>query len=147
MNMSSQKEPIKSFETEGKKKKFMFVSTKAPYGTIYALEVLEMVLISAAFEQHAIIAFIDDGVFQIKKEQDAKILGMKNFSPTYGVIAMEKEDADEDPEIDMIWRIVVERESLEARGLNKNDLVLNVEVLDSSSLSELMSEQEVILSG
>ena len=54
------------FDTQGVKKKFMFVSTKAPYGTIYALEVLEMVMISAAFEQHAVIAFVDDGVFQIK---------------------------------------------------------------------------------
>ncbi|MCC7168632.1 MAG: hypothetical protein IT565_13785, partial [Rhodospirillales bacterium] len=32
-------------------KKFMYVNRKAPYGTIYALEVLEMVLISAAFDQ------------------------------------------------------------------------------------------------
>ena len=86
---------IKNFDTKGKKKKFMFVSTKAPYGTIYALEVLEMVLISAAFEQHAVIAFIDDGVFQIKKGHNTKSIGMKNFSPTYKVIAMEKEDADE----------------------------------------------------
>ena len=62
--MTNQNE--QSFNTQGIKKKFMFVSTKAPYGTIYALEVLEMVMISAAFEQHAVIAFIDDSVFQIK---------------------------------------------------------------------------------
>ncbi len=38
----------------GVKKKFMFVNRKAPYGTIYALEALEVVLISAAFEQDPI---------------------------------------------------------------------------------------------
>ena len=32
-------------------KKFLYVNRKAPYGTIYALESLEVVLIGAAFEQ------------------------------------------------------------------------------------------------
>lgn len=134
------------FDLEGIKKKFMFVNRKAPYGTIYALEILEMVLISAAFEQHAVIAFIDDGVFQIKKGQSAKVLGMKNFAPTYGVIAMEKEDADEDDDIDMVWRIVVEEESMKARGLTTDDFVIDVEVMASAELSELMNEQEVVMS-
>ena len=135
------------FDTEGVKRKFMFVNSKAPYGTIYALEVLEMIMISAAFEQHAVIAFIDDGVFQIKKGQNTKATGMKNFSPTYGVVEMEKEDADEDEDIDMVWRIVVDKESMEARGLNADDFIVDVEVLDSAALSDLMAEQQVVLSG
>ena len=32
-------------------KKFMFVNRKAPHGTIYALESLEVVLITAAFDR------------------------------------------------------------------------------------------------
>jgi len=134
------------FETEGVKKKFLFVNRKAPYGTIYALEILEMVLISAAFEQHAVIAFIDDGVFQIQKGHNPKAIGMKHFAPTFGVIEMEKEDADEDEDIDMVWRIVVEKESLEARGLTADDLAIDVDVLSSADLSALMNEQDVVLS-
>ena len=134
------------FDTEGVKKRFAFINRKAPYGSIYALEILEMVLISAAFEQHAIIAFIDDGVYQIKKGQNAKLLGMKNFAPTYGVIEMEKEDADEDDDIDMEWRIVVEEESMTSRGLTPEDLVLGVEVLASAELADLLDAQEVVLS-
>ncbi len=133
------------FKTKGVKKNFMFVCNKAPYGTIYALEALEMIMISAAFEQHAVIAFIDDGVFQIKKGHNTKSIGIKNFSPTFGVISMEKEDADEDDEIDMVWRIVVEKESIEARGLSEEDLVIETEVLSSGELSDLMAKQEVIL--
>ena len=60
------------FDTEGVRKRFLFVNRKAPYGSIYALEILEMVLISAAFEQDAVIAFIDDGLYQIVKGQDTK---------------------------------------------------------------------------
>ena len=62
-------------------KKFMFVNRKAPYGTIYALESLEVVLIAAAFEQDVSLAFIDDGVYEIVKGQDTKSAEMKNFSP------------------------------------------------------------------
>ena len=45
-------------------KKFMYLNRKAPYGTVYALESLEVVLIAAAFEQDVSLAFIDDGVYQ-----------------------------------------------------------------------------------
>ena len=137
----------REFDTEGVKKRFMFVNRRAPYGSIYALEILEMVLISAAFEQHAAIVFIDDGVFQIKKGQDTKSLGIKNFSPTYGVVEMEKHDADEDEDIDMVWRIIVERESMEARGLDADDLIVGVEVMAAQDLSALMAEQDVVLGG
>ncbi len=136
-----------TFETEGIKKNFMFLNRKAPYGTVYALEILEKVLISAAFEQHAAITFVDDGVYQIVKGHDTAAVNMKNFSPMYGVIEMEKEDADEDEDIDMVWRIVVEKESMEARGLSPEDFTVEVEVLSSAELSELMSEMDVILGG
>jgi tRNA 2-thiouridine synthesizing protein C len=135
------------FDTQGVKKRFMFVNRRAPYGSIYALEILEMVLISAAFEQHAAIVFIDDGVFQLKKGQDTSALGMKNFSPTYRVVEMEKDDANEDDDIDMVWRIIVEKESLEARGLEADDLLVGVEVMAAEELSALMAAQDVVLSG
>ncbi|HER26500.1 MAG TPA: sulfurtransferase TusC [Rhodospirillales bacterium] len=135
------------YDTEGVVKKFMYVNRKAPYGTIYALEVLEAVLISAAFEQHACIVFIDDGVYQIRKGQDTAAINMKNFSKTYGIIAMEKEDADEDEDMDMVWRIIVEKESIEARGLSADDFIVEVEVIASADLAEIMAEQEVVISG
>ena len=135
------------FNTAGITKKFMYVNRKAPYGTIYALEVLEAVLISAAFEQHACIVFVDDGVYQIKKGQETDSVNMKNFSKTYGIIAMEKEDADEDEDIDMVWRIIVEQESMELRGLCANDFVIDVEIIPSAELATIMSEQEIVISG
>ena len=50
-------------------KKFMFVNRKAPHGTVYALESLEVVLITAAFDQDVSLVFMDDGVYQLKKGQ------------------------------------------------------------------------------
>lgn len=115
-------------------KKFMFVNRKPPYGTVYALEVLEMVLISAAFDQDVHLAFLDDGVYQIKKGQDTKDLGMKNFSPTYR--ALEGYD---------IEKLFVERESLEERGLTEDDLLVDVEVISRADMAKLMGEMDVVM--
>ena len=72
----------------GTVKKFLYVNRRAPYGSVYALESLEVVLIGAAFEQDVSVAFVDDGVYQLKKGQDTKEVDMKNFSPTYRALEM-----------------------------------------------------------
>jgi len=135
------------FETAGVMKSFAFVNRKAPYGTIYALEVLETVLISAAFEQTVSVVFIDDGVYQIKKGHNTEALGMKNFLPTYGVIEMEKEDADEDEDVEYSWRIIVEKESMEARGLSPDDFQIDVEVLSAAELADVLEQHDVVIGG
>jgi len=121
-------------EFDGPVKKFMYVNRKAPYGTIYALEGLEVVLITAAFDQDVSMVFMDDGVFQIKKDQDTKGINMKNFSPTYR--ALEGYDVE---------KLYAEKESLEARGLTKDDLVIPVEVVSSAELADMMDEQDVVV--
>jgi tRNA 2-thiouridine synthesizing protein C len=130
-------------------KKFMYLNRKAPYGTIYAWEALEVVLIGAAFDQDVSVMFLDDGVYQLTKGQDTKGIGMKNFSPTYRTLG--------DYEVKKIY---VDRASLEARGLSQEDLVEIawedfeteeeidniVEVVDSARVSELMNESDAIFS-
>ena len=130
-------------------KKFMYVNRRAPYGTIYAWESLEVVLIGAAFEQDVSLAFVDDGVYQIMKNQDTKDLGIKNFSPTYSALG----DYD-------IRKIYVEKESLEARGLSVDDLLPlkyedeeddwaekdSIHVVSADELKTILEEQDVLLS-
>jgi tRNA 2-thiouridine synthesizing protein C len=48
----------------------MYLNRKSSYGTVYAIESLEVVLIAAAFDQDVSLAFIDDGVFQIVNGQN-----------------------------------------------------------------------------
>jgi tRNA 2-thiouridine synthesizing protein C len=116
-------------------KKFLYVNRKAPYGTIYALESLEVVLIGAAFEQDVSLAFMGDGVFQLAKGQDTRTLEVKNFSPTYRAL----EDYD-------VNKIYVEKEALEARGLTEDDLLVDVTVMGRKELGDLMGQQDVVLS-
>ncbi len=128
-------EPWEEDEFDGPVKKFMFVNRRAPYGTIYAQESLEVVLITAALEQDVSVMFLDDGVFQLRKGQDTTKIGLKNFSPTFR--ALEGYDVE---------KLYVERESLEKRGMTEDDLLLEVEVVDRTQAAKLMEEQDVLLS-
>ncbi len=129
-------------------KKFMYVNRRAPYGTIYALEGLEVVLIGAAFDQDVCMAFVDDGVFQLKKGQDTNESNMKNFSPTYRALG----DYD-------VNKLYVEKESLEQRGMSEDDLLEltyedeeddykekpSIRIVNKEELADLMEQQDVIL--
>jgi tRNA 2-thiouridine synthesizing protein C len=121
--------------TSGVIKKFLYVNRKAPYGTIYALESLEVVLISAAFDQDVSLAFIDDGVYQLVKGQQTKSINVKNFSPTYR--ALEGYD---------IEKLYVAKESMEERGLTEADLLVDVKVVSTTEMADIMASQDVILS-
>lgn len=133
----------------GVTKKFMYVNRRAPYGTIYALEGLEVVLIGAAFEQDVSMAFIDDGVFQLVKGQDtSQTGGIKNFSPTYNALG--------DYEVSKLY---VDKQSLEERGLTMDDLMdityededddyaekPSIRLVTREELAALMEEQDVLL--
>ena len=114
-------------------KKFLYINRRAPHGTIYAHEALEVVLIGAAFDQDVSLAFIDDGVFQLKKEQDTAEIYTKNFSKIYS--ALEMYDVE---------KLYVEKESLESRGLTEDDLSVDVKIINSKEMKKLITDSEVI---
>jgi len=129
-------------------KKFLYINRRPPHGSIYALESLEVVLIGAAFEQDVSLAFVDDGVYQLLRNQDTGGIGSKNFSPTFRALG----DYD-------VSKIYVERESLELRGLSKDDLMAltyededddwtekdAIRVVDSEELANIIEQQDVLL--
>lgn len=116
-------------------KKFMFLNRKAPHGTVYALEGLEVVLITAAFDQDVSMVFTDDGVFQLVKGIDTKGIEVKDFSKTYR--ALDGYD---------IEKLYVDQKSMDTRGLTEEDLVVDVTVLSVDEMANLMAEQDVVIS-
>jgi len=130
-------------------KKFMYLNRRAPYGTIYAWESLEVVLIGAAFDQDVSLAFLDDGVYQLVKGQDTAGVEMKNFSPTYQALG----DYD-------VTQLYVEKESLEERGLTVDDLMQltyededddwaekdSIRLVSRDELAGIMEEQDILFS-
>ena len=135
--------------SDNQKKKFLYINRKAPYGTIYAIESLEVVLISAAFEQDVALAFIDDGVYQLAEGQNTTGIGMKNFSKTYGALG--------DYEVRKLY---VEAESLAERGLSADNLMPltwedenegyakkpSVTIVDRGEMARLIAGADVVLS-
>ncbi|MGO9392389.1 sulfurtransferase complex subunit TusC [Rhodoblastus sp.] len=134
---------------EQQRKTFLYINRRAPFGTIYALESLEVVLIGAAFEQDVSLAFIDDGVFQLLNNQDATAAGMKTFSKIYRALG--------DYEVRKLY---VEKESMDLRGLTIEDLMPityedededyaekpSIKVVDRSEMAQLIASQDVVLS-
>jgi tRNA 2-thiouridine synthesizing protein C len=94
------------------------------------------------------MAFIGDGVFQLKKEQNTSAIETKNFSAAYRAL----KDYD-------VTRLYVELESLTERGLTSEDLMpltyededddykekSAIQLIDRASLGKLLEAQNVIL--
>jgi len=127
----------------------MYLNRRSSFGTVYAIESLEVVLIAAAFEQDVSLAFMDDGVYQIVEGQSSDGIGMKNFSKTFHALG----DYD-------INKLYVSKESLEERGLTESDLMPlvyededddwaekpSIKIVTNDELTAIMSEQDICLS-
>ncbi len=128
------------------KKRIMLINRRAPWGTIYAQESLEVALIGAAFEQEISIAFIGDGVFQLKRQQDGRAQGRPHFPAAFRALG--------DYEI---RTLLVESESLSERGLQPLDLMAidwqddaqmvhpSITILPRPELALLLAKQDVLL--
>jgi tRNA 2-thiouridine synthesizing protein C len=132
----------------GRTRQFLYINRRPPHGSNYAQEGLEVALIGAAFEQDVAMAYLDDGVFQLKSDQDTSAIGTKNFSATYRALG----DYD-------VRKVYVERESLQQRGLAESDLMPLVyededddweekpliNVVSEAELREIINQADVIL--
>jgi len=124
------------------KKKFLYINRKAPYGSIYGLEALDIVLASTAFDLEVNVAFLDDGVFQLKCGQDPLVLQMKHYTRTFGAL------------FDFgVESVFVEKESLDARGMKTEDLVQipledgtdGLKIVSSQKLKEIVCNHDVVI--
>lgn len=118
------------------RKKILFISRHAPYGSSIAKEALDAVLTMAAYEQDLSLLFMDDGVFQLLQNQQSDEIAQKNFAAMLPVLPLYE-----------VENIFVHLESLQARGITENELLLDsVQVLDSHAVSVLLAQQDQLLS-
>lgn len=113
----------------------LFVMRRPPYGSIHVQEMLDVVMVTAAFDQKVSLLFLDDGVFQLKKQQNPENSQLKNTAPIFE--ALELYDVNQ---------LYVEAESLEERNMEASDLVLDVTVLDRSDVTEILNQSEIVYS-
>ncbi len=114
-------------------KRFLFIMRTAPHSGIQVAEMLDIVLTTAAFDQQVSLLLLDDGVFQIKKNQSPARLQMKDTASIYKAL-----------EIYDVHDIYVEIESLQERGLKPRDLILPVREIYRKDVNNLMQKNDVI---
>lgn len=116
-------------------KKILFLNRRAPYGSSLPREALDAVLMASAFGQKITLVFLEDGVFQLKQQQDPSAIEMKNFSKTFAALELYGVDS-----------VYVEQRSMEKRGLTLDHLLIPAKIIQPSELSVLLEEQDQILS-
>lgn len=126
--------------------KLMIVIRKAPHGTIYVQEAIEVMFIMASFDMDLSIVFLDDGVNALKTGQDTKQLGIKGFSASLGAL--------------MDWdvnQVFADQQSLADRNILKGQLlsigqhedteeIMYPKIIDTQMLNTMMKNQDSILS-
>ncbi|MBI2527282.1 MAG: DsrE family protein [Candidatus Rokubacteria bacterium] len=119
-------------------RKVLVLMRKAPYGTLYNWEGLQVLLIMGAYKMQGVVdvavAFVEDGVFAITQGQDPTSQGMKAISKTYPALP--------DFEVD---RFYVDEQSLADRNLTLDDLVIRPGILDAAGMARLLEEQDAVL--
>ena len=100
------------------KKNITFISRAAPYGQDKANLCLDMALASAVFEQNINYVFLEDGVYQLLKGQDATTIQSKTLG-----------NALETLELYGIENIYVDQSSLEKRGFSETDILSGASII------------------
>jgi tRNA 2-thiouridine synthesizing protein C len=102
---------------------------KAPYGSVYTAEGFRSVMGIGIFELDVALIFMEDGVYALVKDQNPEKLDMQSLGEGFPML----------PEFG-VEKFYVHQPSLEARGLTVDDLVMDVQLVDSLGLAELLAE-------
>ena len=115
------------------KKKLLFVIRHSPYGSLLARESLDAILAASVYEQALSVLFLDDGVFQLARQQTT--LEQKNISKLLSAFSLYGID-----------EVFICQSSLKQRGLNITTLCLGVKLLNSDEIRCLMRQQDQLIS-
>ena len=107
---------------------------KAPYGSVYTAEGFRTIMGMAVFEMDICVVFVDDGVYALLKAQDPSDLEIKPLGDGFLML----------PEFD-VNKFYVHDESLAERGLRPEDLVMEVEVVSSAQIAQILEASGKVL--
>lgn len=115
------------------KQHILIICRKAPYGKLIAREALELALATAIFNQQLTMIFTGDGVWQLIKQQRSDAIKTKNHGKL--ITAFSLYDIND---------IYVDTTSMQDRGLSKEDLLIDTNIVDKNRLRELMEQADTI---
>lgn len=115
-------------------KTYLFVMRHFPHFSSHVQETLDQLLTTAAFDQKVSLLFVDDGVCQLKSQQNAEAMLLKNTAAIFQVL-----------DVYDINDLYVEAESLSAKGLGESDLILPVNIIKRANVNALMQQHDVLM--
>lgn len=115
-------------------KKYLFILRKAAHSGARAQEMLDIILTTAAFDQSVSLLLIDDGVFQLKKDQHPENAGLKDTAAIFNAL-----------EIYQVYDIYIEMDSLQERGLKPGELCLSLQTVYRKDVPGLMRQFDLII--
>jgi tRNA 2-thiouridine synthesizing protein C len=114
--------------------KIAVLVTSLPLHGIAARESLDLIFALAAVDHQVSVIFSGDAVYQLVKADDSAELMVKDFRRSFKLF-----------ELYDIEDLYICAESLQQRQLQANALVLDVQPLESSELSQLLSMQHHVI--
>ncbi len=117
-------------------KKYLFILRTAPHQGSKLQEFLDLLLMTAAFDQSVTLLLLDQGVFALKNYQQAEKHQHKETLSIFNAL-----------EIYAVHHIYVEWESLNDYGLNINELSIKVQAVQRDEVNHLMKQYQQLVSG
>ncbi|MCY4245072.1 MAG: sulfurtransferase complex subunit TusC [Gammaproteobacteria bacterium] len=116
-------------------KKIACIQRRAPHGSVFAAEGLDLALVAATFDHEVTLVFMDDGVFQLLKNQaPERALGMRDFCRALGALPQYGCE-----------QVLAERESLNARNVAAADFLIAATVVERAELLEVLAAQDCVI--
>jgi len=115
------------------KSRITFISRSAPYGHNRANLCLDMALASAVFEQDVNYVFLDDGVYQLLKGQDAAAIQSKTVGSALETLALYG-----------IESVYADQQSLKKRSIDRTELLPGMQLIDSDAVAKLIENSDTV---
>ncbi|WP_372782440.1 sulfurtransferase complex subunit TusC [Litorivivens sp.] len=112
----------------------LMICRKAPYGTSYAREAIDIALAASAFDLKVAMLFTDDGVYQLLRHQDTTASGSKNVESLLSSLPLYD-----------VGPLLVNQQSLDSRHLSQKDLSMPVQLCQPSEISQLCANYDRVL--
>jgi len=111
------------------------LNRSAPHGTSHAREALDLSLALSAFNESLSLFFIGDGVYQLLAEHNANVILQKNFQPMLKML-----------ELYDVEQIYVCQQSLIARNLSVEQLIIKPIILNNNEIQKKLLAQDQLMS-
>ena len=115
-------------------KSLLVIVRHPPYGSSVARSSIEVALTSATFDQTVGVLFMGHGVLQLLSEQNSDALGVRNIAKLIASFPLYD-----------LNNTYIDQSALTQHGLQKDDLILQPELLSETAMRDLMRRYDHIV--